>query len=314
MSKYKVSLAHFGIIAVVVFTTITLRAHPSWGIVVDNSGCIYFVDVLHDDGTLWKIDPTDRSVHVIFSGLHAHEIFIDEENNIYAGVAIWRSGEIEGEGHNYIFKYNTSSSQLDTLLFTDDWDEFHGQTFAAANNYQDYYFTINQRIFDKHLDRPVESLIDHEFERVNTLAVDKSDNLWITNSKRNNGTLYRWNRGEGLVEVAHRLLSPRPEDPIFEEPQVQIFYGISFDQDGNPLIADNVDRQLKKVSKDGTYQAVYESEKFWHPAGVAFGNGHYYIMEAGYNKRNIGPRIIVTDLDFKEVDRYVIDFAKKIIE
>ena len=289
-----------------------LLAHPSWGIVVDDNGCIYFADVMHNgDGTLWRLDPNTEELEAVFEKFHAHQIYINNKNEIFAGIAIWRTGEIEGEGHNYLFKYETNTKTLDTLLFTDDWDEFHGQNFALSNDYKNIYFSMNKQLHIKPLDGKTKPLLDREFDKVSTLTTDVEGNLWITDSRHNNGTLFKWNKTEGLVEISNNLMPQNPKNPIFEEKNHQLFYGIAFSHDQRPLITENANRTITKINNDGTPEVVYTSKLYWNPTGVFYKNGNYYIMEAGYNKTHLGPRVIITDKNFKIKTIYEIDFNSK---
>lgn len=303
----------FSFLLILVFVSSTsIFAHPSWGIVVDDNGCIYFADVMHNgDGTLWRLDPNTESLEAVFKKFHAHQIYINNKSEIFAGIAIWRSGEIEGEGHNYLFKYETNTKTLDTLLFTDDWDEYHGQNFALSNDYKNIYFSMNKQIHVKPLDGKTQPLLNKKFDRINTLTTDAQGNLWITDSRQNNGTLFKWNNHEGLVEVCNNLMPQNPKNPIFEERNHQLFYGIAFSHDQKPLITENANRYITKINNNGVPDIVYKSELFWHPTGVYFKNGNYYIMEVGYNKTHLGPRIVITDKNFKIKTVYEIDFDSK---
>lgn len=292
-----------------------LQAHPSWGIVVDENGCIYFVDVMHNgDGSLWKLDPNTKKLEVVYSNFHAHQIYINKPNEIVAAIAKWRTGEIEGEGHNYLFKYTTNTKQLDTLLFTDDWDEFHGQNFAISNSLKEVYFSMNKKVNVKYINGNTKPLINHEFQRTNTLTTDQNGNLYITDSNYKNGTLYIWNKLSGLKELANNLLEQNPENPIFKEKRHQLFYGIAFSKDNNPLVTESASRTIKEVYQDGSHKIVYTSIQNWTPNGVFFKNGKYYIMETGYDRQHLGPRIIITDHNFKILQTFEIDFLSKRIK
>ena len=58
---------------------------------------MYFVDVLHHDGTLWCLHP-DGSLEKILTHFHAHNLVIDPQGNLWVAQAQWIQGEIEGEG------------------------------------------------------------------------------------------------------------------------------------------------------------------------------------------------------------------------
>ena len=299
-----------GVLVLLIGCFQVLLAHPSWGIVVDDNGCIYFADVMHNgDGTLWRIDPESHELEAVFKNFHAHQIYMDDSQNIFAGVAIWRTGEIEGEGHNYLFKYETQSKTLDTLLFTDDWDEYHGQNFALSKDGEGVYFTMNKQIHIKPFNGKSRPLVNHTFGHIDTMITDYNGTLWITDSEANNGTLYRWSTSEGLVAYAQDLMPQDPEDPLFEERRHQTFYGIGFSHRELPLLTENANRSINEITEDRKSKVVYRSEPYWSPTGIYFKNGYYYIIETGYHRQHLGPRIVVTDKDFNILKLYTIDFS-----
>lgn len=297
--------------ALLVFAfSINIQAHPSWGIVVDENGCIYFADVMHNgDGSLWRLDPSTSELDLVYSNFHVHQIYLHQSNQIIAAIAKWRSGEIEGEGHNYLFKFDTNLKKLDTLIFTDDWDEFHGQTFAVSNDLKAVYFSMNKQIHIKPIQGKTTTLLPRKFERICTLTTDTQGNLWITDSKYKNGTLFKWTKNKSLKEIANNLMPQQPKNPIFEEKRFHLFYGISFSKSNNPLVTESASRSIKEVLPDGSNKNVYQSDLNWSPNGVLFRNGNYYIMETGYVKKHLGPRIIITDSNFNVIKKIEIDFA-----
>lgn len=292
-----------------------IQAHPSWGIVVDANGCIYFADVMHNgDGTLWRLDPSTKELEAIYTNFHAHHIYLHKPNEIITGIAKWRTGEIEGEGHNYLFKYETNVKTLDTLLFTDDWDEYHGQVFTMSKDLKNVYFAMNKQIHIKPLGGKTTPLLSRQFKRISTLATDRNGNLYISDSHYKNGTLFKWNRTEGLIELANNLIEQKPDNPIFEEKRFQLFYGISFSKKNKPLVTESASRTIKQIGHNGSHKVVYKSPLNWTPNGVYYYNEKYYIMETGYDKKHLGPRIIITDSDFNIISTLEIDFSTKTIK
>ncbi|WP_223032204.1 hypothetical protein [Hanstruepera marina] len=308
MKVYKVLIVLFFVFA----TTWQLQSHPSWGIVVDENGCIYFADVMHNgDGTLWKLDPSTNELEAVFTNFHAHHIYLHSPNEIIAGIAKWRSGEIEGEGHNYLFKYDTQLKKLDTLLFTDDWDEYHGQVFSMSKKLKNVYFAMNKQIHIKPLNGSAKPLFDRKFERICTLASDVSGNLYISDANYKQGTLFKWNKSQGLVELANNLIEQNPKHPIFKEKRFQLFYGIAFSKNNYPLITESASRTIKEISNNGSSLIRYTSQKNWTPNGVYYHKDRYYIMETGYDNQHLGPRIIITDSNFKVLKTLEINFNSK---
>lgn len=157
-----------------------IKAHPSWGIVVDDNGNIYIADVMHHgDGGLCMIDANHESLTVIQDDLHAHNIVADKGGRIWIAVDIWREGSIEGEGHHYLIKYAPKENLLDTLLFTDDEDVFFGNNFCINDETNEVYFTIHNKIFKNDLQNNVTQVNDHEFDRINIFNSDSEGNIWI---------------------------------------------------------------------------------------------------------------------------------------
>ncbi|MEL7534510.1 MAG: hypothetical protein AAFN10_24600, partial [Bacteroidota bacterium] len=78
-------------------------AHPSWGIVAAPNGDLYFVDVLHHDGSLWKLSP-NGDCSLVLRDFHAHDLQIDAQGNLWLAQMIWREGEIEGEGQHMLLR------------------------------------------------------------------------------------------------------------------------------------------------------------------------------------------------------------------
>ena len=298
-------------------TAIGVTAHPSWGLVVDDRGCIYFADVLHNgDGTLWKINPEESSLEAVFTNFHAHNITINQQNEITAGLAIWRSGEIEEEGHNYLLKYYPETGHCDTLLFTDDWDEFHGQTFTMSSSEKELYFSIHGQLYIKPIGGKTQLLLQHKFQHLGTLTLGHEGGLWITDSRKNGGSLYLWNQQNGLVEIANRILPEKPAAPIFKDTRHQLLFGVGFTPDCEPLVTENADRAIWRINEQGEKFKVYQSPLYWSPVGVYYKNGNYYVMEVGYQggTGHLGPRILILDKNFAICRKFEIDFASQTIK
>ncbi len=291
------------------------NAHPSWGIVADKQGNIYYVDVMHHgDGGLCRINAAHNKLEVIQDNLHAHYLQADNDGNLWAAADIWHQGEIEGEGHHYLVKYNPSANAIDTVFFTDDEDIFFGNNFSVDSKNNLVYFTIHNKIFANDFHGHTTQIVEHEFGWVNTFNADKYGNIWITDKQKDNGTLYKWNRDEGLTTYASGLLREPINSPIFEESNHQRLYAISFDDDGTPLLCDNATRTLRKILADGTVETVYKSPMYWHPIGVFKQNGNYYVMESGWDKNgHKGPKIIIFDENFNQTEELIIDAAAQTV-
>jgi streptogramin lyase len=269
-------------------------SHPSWGIVVNEKGDVFFADVMHNGiGTLWKLD-REGNVHKVLTDFHAHDLQFDSDGNLWIAENRWIQGVVEGEGENLLLRISPQG-KIDTVIFTDDWDQFYGGTFALSPD--GVYFTLNGRIYHKKINGSTTLFLDHTFERIVTLYSDAEYNLWITDKAYKNGTLFLYNNTEGLREYATGLLPVAPENPVFDEPRHQLLYGIAKDNEGYLYVAENSARNLIRIAPDGTKKIVYSSTPPWHPIGAAFFNKTTFIMEAGFDHTNIGPRILRMDPD-----------------
>ena len=170
---------------------------------------------------------------------------------------------------------------------------------------------MNKQLHVKPLNGKTRPLLNKKFDRICTLTTDAVGNLWITDSRYDNGTLFKWNENEGLIEVSNNLMPQNPTNPIFEEKNHQLFYGIAFSHDQKPLVTENANRTITKINNNGIHEIVYTSELYWNPTGVYYKNGNYYIMEVGYKKGHLGPRIVIADKNFKVKTVYGIDFDTK---
>jgi|GEM_PF-1117442 len=290
-------------------------AHPSWGIVVGQDGNIYYVDVMHHgDGGLCRINPSSNKLEVIQDNLHAHYLQVDNNGILWAAADLWHEGEIEGEGHHYLVKCDPSTNIIDTVFFTDDEDVFFGNNFAVDGKNGVVYFTIHNKIFANDFRGQTTQVIDHEFGWINTFNTDQQGNIWITDKQKDNGTLYQWNKEEGLNAYAANLLQEPIADPIFKEANHHRLYAIGFDVDGSPLLCDNATRTIRKIGPSGVIDTVYKSPDSWHPIGIYTYNGRYYVMETGWNKKgHLGPKIIILDESFNKTEEIIINATTKTI-
>jgi len=271
-----------------ILSSINSNSHPSWGIIKAKNGSIYFVDVMHNgDGTLWEIKPDGRLI-AKRTNIHAHQLSLSPEGDLFVAESIWRTGEIEGEGHNYLYKFGIDGS-VDTLLFTDDWDLFFGGSFGV-NSQGQIFFSINKHLW-RYGKEGAAKHIDQEFHGLNTLFIDSKDRIWITERDENEGTLYVYNGGE-LQTVATHLIPLNPPHPAFEERRHQSFYGISEDEQGNIYVCENGWRKIYKVTPDFEVSEFYQSQFPWYPVGITFDDSYPVVMEVGYERKQLGPRVI----------------------
>lgn len=299
------------IIKSIFFTFITvwysqmIFAHPSWGIVTTSDQDVYFVDVLHHNGTLWKYDPGDCTIEAIFSGnFHSHGIHIDDEDNLYIGIQLWIDGMIMGDGQNMILKYSTRTNSLDTLLYTESYYTLNGTNIYYQPEDSNYFYTHEKQIRKGNLkDKSTMIAHPHRFERISTIKNDNVERLWICDSYADGGSLYYLTPEMVLVHYAHHLIPEDPESPVYEERNHQLLYGISFTAERNPIITQSADRSVTIISPDGKKEVLYQSPPFYFPTGVTESGDYLIIMEVGFipGKGHQGPRLVILHGQEKQV-------------
>jgi hypothetical protein len=283
-----------------------LTAHPSWGIAVADNGDIYFADVLHGGtGTIWKID-ADGHVEKILTDFHAHYLQLDKVGNLWVAEDRWIEGVVEDEGEQTLLKISPDGKQ-ETIIFTKDRDDFFGGAFAVGHD-EAVYFALHKKIWKRPFTGKTSLEIDHEFERIVTLYFDKESSLWVADKGHKNGTLYKWNETDGLIEYATNLIPIDPATPIFPEERFHLFFGITRDEDGLMYISESAGRSIQQIDENGIATIFYVSEEKWYPAGMDFYKGDAIIMEIGYDKRHLGPRIVRVDTDGKRA--VLFDYQK----
>lgn len=113
-------------------------AHPGIGIVKDKKGNIYYTDL----AKVWKID-LDGNKTIVVSGVHTHELYIDENDNLY-GEHLWYNGESQNTWGHYVWclknngkliKANATEGFLNNYSFARD---------SSGNMYWVERFTISR--------------------------------------------------------------------------------------------------------------------------------------------------------------------------
>ena len=112
----------------------------------------------------------------------------------------------------------------------------------------------------------------------------------------------------GLEEVVTSFFPEKRDNAIFENRDHHLFYGIGFSKSGKPLITENVENGIWELSEDGTKELCYRSPEDWHPSGVYYRDGFYYVLEHGFRDRNLGPRLVQLDENFRPRKTFEFDF------
>ncbi|MDX1409826.1 MAG: hypothetical protein R3330_16870, partial [Saprospiraceae bacterium] len=190
---------------------ISCLSHPSYGIVVNKYGEIIFCDVLHHDGTLWKIDRQGQ-LSTLLTGEHCHFIHQDPEGNIW-GTQHEYLPQTDGN-RNSLWKYTHAGRKVTVISPTEDPRAFSGQNFAVIDNA--VYYNYEHRIYRRSPGGTPELLLDRDFGRIMSLQRDSRGNLYVVSNDTNGGSVYRITPDKRVFTVADDLLEAKPGDPPFE--------------------------------------------------------------------------------------------------
>ena len=78
------------------------------------------------------------------------------------------------------------------------------------------------------------------------------------------------------------LIPAKPRAPVFKERRHNIFYGIGFNEKGDPIITESADRKVVEISPFGHKKLINQSPKHWHPLMAVHHGGKYYVLENGW--------------------------------
>lgn len=280
------------IIAVCVFLAGSSSAHPSWGIVVDRQGQVYFSDLK----TIWKIDAQGK-LSVFRAGRdHTHDLNIDEAGNLYGAEnsydpatqrffsAIWKM--TPAGSFSYLLAPTDNPPQGTSVWRDRDGNMYHithfperellvlkrtpngvvtalvGSSNAVRNYHQGVPYSVGGMVFGA----------DGALYFVHGANVSK-----LTTS----GTLTPLVRNVVVENASENLAGGSP------------LFGIAVDAQGNVFVADWGNRRVLKITPDGRITTLIRAEESWFPTGVAVRGGDLYILEESHTPTHtpIGTRV-----------------------
>ena len=149
-------------------------------------------------------------------------------------------------------------------------------------------------------------ILDHQFERISTMAFDGQERLWIADSFHSNGSLFRIDTAGNMIEYARNLTPENPSDPVVTSKNHQLLYGVSFDEEGNPITTHSASREVIKINTDLAKEVIYQSPKYYFPVGNCMIGSKLVIMEVGFipGEGHKGPRLVEMKNNKKDVIYY----------
>ena len=264
--------------------------HPSYGLVVTPDGDIFFCDVLHHEGTLWRIDRAGR-LDAVLTGVHSHFIMADAEGSVW-GTDHDYLPSIDGN-RNSLWKLTEDLSKVVVIPPTTDPRQFSGVNFVVDSR-GTVFFAHDHQLYVRGDSVAPRLFIPEKFGRITSLQIDRDDMMYVVDTDRGHGSVFMVSPGGEVDLTADSLREARPLNPPFEDPVYHLLYAAHVDPDGVIYLADSGSRRVLRIAPESPVSTVYRSDPPWWPVAYVTQGGSAYVMEAGFvdGVGNQGPRIV----------------------
>lgn len=272
------------------------HAHPGWGIVVDGGGRVFFVDLFHCEGSVWRIDPDGR-LDAVLTGRHSHDLVLDADGSLLGTHLAY-----VGAGNQWIsrlWRLDREGRESIVIPPTNEGTRFWGDQFLVDRG-GDVVFPFGPRLFVRHPDGTTTPLAGGEarghrdgrggearFTTLGGMAWGSPGEFFIADG----GTIRKVTLDGTVTTVARGLLDDRPSrSPLLRPDRL---FGLARDEDGSLFVADHGNRRVVKVGQGGRIEVVLRAESPWAPTGVAVAGGDLFVLECGQeiSGRFLGPRV-----------------------
>src|SRR4030095_13912044 len=251
----------------------TLTAHPGIGIVKDSKGNIYYTDL----AKVWRIS-LDGNKTAVVNGVHTHELYIDEHDNLY-GEHLWYNGESQNTWGHYVWclkkngklvkQINPAEGFLNNYSFARD---------SMGNMYSVERFTTS-RIMKKTMSGEIIKLAEGKFGFIGWLTCTKSGSLYFTeNSKLHRLSADGKTDSYRMETVAENIGSKSTDFSMMGRNYDS--YGIWTDAADNVYVAMIDSKKVIRIGADGNPQTILTSNSLWTVcSGIFDNNGDMWVLE-----------------------------------
>jgi co-chaperonin GroES (HSP10) len=242
------------------FVSITGFTHPGIGIVEDSRGNIFYTDL----AKVWKLT-ADGKKSVAVPNVHTHELFIDDNDNVF-GEHLWYNGEAADTWGHYAWKLS-KEGQFQKIIpdsegFLEDYsfvrDHFGRMYWADRTN-------KCQHVVRKNTHNSTTVLGDQCMENIRWMTSTENGMIYLVD----NHDLKKINTN-GKVSTLGKATSDYAGAP-------------TVDKQNNIYIADYSGKKITKIAVDGTSKIVFETSLLWGPmALIVASNGDYLVLESSF--------------------------------
>jgi hypothetical protein len=249
----------------------TLRSHPGIGIVMDSGGNIYYTDLKH----VWKLAPDGRK-SIAVRNVHTHELYIDQEDNLY-GEHLWYEGERTDTWGHRVWRLSPDGELTDVIPAREGFREDYGDFFYVRDRHGNMYWADRGEMVVIRKRSPegmVSVIVQARFRDVRWMTVTSEGTVYLIDRH----DLVRITSNGKIHVVAHDLAQrSRTLGFVYDKHAVM---GLWTDAGENVYAAVTADRLVKRIRPDGRVDVVARSRFPWAPTGGLIApNGDLLVLE-----------------------------------
>jgi hypothetical protein len=244
-------------------------AHPGIGLVEDSKGNVFYTDL----AKVWKISP-DGKKSVALNNVHTHELFLDENDNLF-GEHLWYNGEQADTWGHYVWKF-THGGKFQKVI--PDTEGFLSDYSFVRDHFGRMYWADRsgkcQHVVRKNKDNTTTILGDKCLEDVRWMTSAGDGMIYLVDKQ----DLKKVDTQGKVIILAKSIPDKKLSQFMVNEPHS--LGAVTLDNDNNIYVADFSGRQVNRIERDGTTAVVYETSIPWSPmALVVAKNGDFLILE-----------------------------------
>ena len=247
---------------------LTMKAHPGIGIVRDSKGNIFYTDLKQ----VWKISP-GGSKEIVVKGVHTHELYIDEQDNLY-GEHLWYNGEAKNTWGHYTWCLKNNGELVKDIEPTEGFlNNYSFVRDSAGNMYWVERFTTS-KIMKKSMSGEITKLIEGKFGFIGWLFSTKTGIFYFTENNKLHRLL-----PDGKLETVAENIGSRSTDFTMMGRNYDS-YGIWTDVADNVYLAMIDSKKVIRIDSNGKPETILAANSLWTvTSGLFDKNGNMWVLE-----------------------------------